>query len=195
MWAWSGSREQFLHCGLRKFRHSKSSVYRWYTQLDRLGFVYDTYKTMKAIGTRHGWVQMFTTHRPTLTLQLHNFDLFRTFRTALLRGNWQDFNWHDASRGPSAIAELLVLIGEYLAKLQAVTKVTVEAWLSHALCTPGQRTAKRRLKWLKILWMRRMYKSWKTYWWWLESYYCFCIRRPVHTAAVQRRRTRDIYMV
>ena len=24
----SGSREQFLHCGLRKFRHSKSSVYR-----------------------------------------------------------------------------------------------------------------------------------------------------------------------
>jgi len=22
-WAWSGSREQFLHCGLRKFRHSK----------------------------------------------------------------------------------------------------------------------------------------------------------------------------
>jgi len=29
--------------------------------------------------------------------------------SALLRGNWQDFNWHDASRGPSAIAELLVL--------------------------------------------------------------------------------------
>jgi len=28
--------------------------------------------------------------------------------SALLRGNWQDFNWHDASRGPSAIAELLV---------------------------------------------------------------------------------------
>jgi len=27
---------------------------------------------------------------------------------ALLRGNWQDFNWHDASRGPSAIAELFV---------------------------------------------------------------------------------------
>jgi len=28
--------------------------------------------------------------------------------SALLRGNWQNFNWHDASRGPSAIAELLV---------------------------------------------------------------------------------------
>ena len=60
---------------------------------------------------RHGWVHMFITHRPTLTLQLHNFDLFRTCRTrvsALLRGYWQDFNWHDASRGPSAIAELLI---------------------------------------------------------------------------------------
>jgi len=28
--------------------------------------------------------------------------------SALLRGNWQDFNRHDASRGPSAIAKLLV---------------------------------------------------------------------------------------
>jgi len=101
-------REQFLHCGLRKFRHSKSSVDRLYTQLDRRRFVYDTYKTMEATRTRHGWVQMFTTHRLTLTLQLHNFDLLRTCRTALLDGNWQDFNWHDASRGPSAIAELLV---------------------------------------------------------------------------------------
>jgi len=26
------------------------------------------------------------------------------------RGNWQDFNWHNASRGPSAIAELLVSV-------------------------------------------------------------------------------------
>jgi len=107
-WAWSGSCEQFLHCGLRKFRHSKSSVDRWYTQLDRRRFVYDTYKTMKATRTRHGWVHMFTTHRPNLTIQLYNFDFFRTCRTALLRGNWQDFNWHDASRGPSVIAELLV---------------------------------------------------------------------------------------
>jgi len=63
---------------------------------------------MKATRMRHGWVHMFTTHRPNLTIQLHNFDFFRTCRTALLRGNWQDFNWHDASRGPSVIAELLV---------------------------------------------------------------------------------------
>jgi len=81
-WAWSGSREQFLHCGLRKFCHSKSSVYRWYTQLDRRRFVYDTYKTTKETRTRHGWVHMFNTHRPTLTHQLYNFDLFRTCRTS-----------------------------------------------------------------------------------------------------------------
>jgi len=47
---------------------------------------------MKATRTRHGCVHMFTTRQPTLTLQLHNFDLFRTCHTALLHGNWQDFN-------------------------------------------------------------------------------------------------------
>jgi len=81
-WAWSGSRKQFLHCGLKKFRHSNSSVYRWYTQLDRRRFVYDTYKTMKATRMRHGWVYMYITHRLTLTLQLRNFNLFRTCRTS-----------------------------------------------------------------------------------------------------------------
>jgi len=48
--------------GLRKLRHSKSSVYRWYTQLDRRRFVYDTYKTVKATRMCHGWVYMFITH-------------------------------------------------------------------------------------------------------------------------------------
>ena len=81
-WAWSGSREQLLHCGLRKFRHCKSSVYRWYTQLDRRRFVYDTCKTMKMTRTRHSWVHIFITRRPTLTLQLRNFDFFRTCRTS-----------------------------------------------------------------------------------------------------------------
>ena len=76
---------------------------------------YDTYRTMEATRPRHGWVHMFIRHCPTVTLQFHNFDLFRTCRTsvvsALLCGNWQDFNLHDASRGPSAIAELLVYTG------------------------------------------------------------------------------------
>jgi len=31
---------------------------------------------------RQDWVHMFITHRPTLTLQHHNFDLFRTCRTS-----------------------------------------------------------------------------------------------------------------
>jgi len=79
--AWSRSREQFLHCGLRKFRHSK-----WYTGdihiSVRSRFVYDTYRTMEATRSRHGRVHMFITHCPTVTLQLHNFDLFRTCRTS-----------------------------------------------------------------------------------------------------------------
>ena len=33
-----------------------------------------------------------------------------------MRGNWQDFNRHDASRGPSAIAELLVLRAKFESK-------------------------------------------------------------------------------
>ena len=45
-------------------------------------FVYYTYRTMKATRSRHGWVHMFITHCPTVTLQLHNFDLFRTCRTS-----------------------------------------------------------------------------------------------------------------
>jgi len=81
-WAWSGSREQFLQCGLRKFRHSKSSVYRWYPQHVRGRFVYDTYRAIEATRSRHGWVHMFITHRPTVTLQLRNFYLFRTCRTS-----------------------------------------------------------------------------------------------------------------
>jgi len=78
-WAWSGSRE---HCQLRKFHHSKSSVYKWYPQPVRGRFVYDIYRTTEATRSRHGWVHMFITHRPTVTLQLHNFDLFRTCRTS-----------------------------------------------------------------------------------------------------------------
>jgi len=81
-WAWSGSREQFQHSGLRKFRHSKSSVHSWYKQLVCGRFVYDTYRTMEVTRTRHGWVHMYITHCPTVTLQLRNFDLFRTSRTS-----------------------------------------------------------------------------------------------------------------
>ena len=107
-------------CGFRKFCNSKSSVYRWYPQLVRGWFVYDTYRTIEATRSHHGWMHMFITHRPTVTLQLHNFNLFRTCHTssfALLRGSWQDFNWHDASRSPSAIAELLVPFWYWLTRV------------------------------------------------------------------------------
>jgi len=42
--------------------------------------------------------------------------------SALLRGNWQDFNWHDASRGPSAIAKLLVFnCNQHFANFETIT--------------------------------------------------------------------------
>ena len=99
------TRANFYIVDLENFA-TASRRYRWYTQLDRSRFVYDTHNTMEATRSRHGWVHMFITHRPTLTLQLHNFDLFKIVQvfSALLLGNWQDFNWHDASRCPSAIA-------------------------------------------------------------------------------------------
>jgi len=93
-WAWSGSREQFLHCGLRKFRHSKSSVYRWY----RL-------HNSTVVG-------LFMTHCLRLNVQLHTISLVRTCRISSFRTvAWQLARllyWQDASRGHSAIAELLV---------------------------------------------------------------------------------------
>jgi len=63
-----------------------ATVSRRYTgdihNLVRSRFVYDTYNTMEATRSCHGWVHMFITHCPTVTLQLHNFDLFRTCRTS-----------------------------------------------------------------------------------------------------------------
>jgi len=124
-----GHVSNFCIVDLENFVTAILSVDRWYTQLDRHRFVYDTYNTMKATRTRHGWVHMFTTRLSTLTLQLHNFQLFRTCSTALLRGNWQDFNWHDASRGPSAIAELLVTF-----KSEMEIFVTVTCRVSLQIC-------------------------------------------------------------
>ena len=111
-WAWSGSREQFLHCGLRKFRHSKSSVDSWYTQFDRRRFVYDTCDNGSWLDRVMVECTLSITHCLRLNLQLHTIDLVRTCRISsfcTVASQWQDFNWYDASRGPSAIAELLVL--------------------------------------------------------------------------------------
>jgi len=79
-WAWSGSREQFLHCGLRKFRHSKSSVYGWYTQLDRRRFVYDTWDNGSQLDHVMVECTLSITHCLRLNLQLYTIDLVRTCR-------------------------------------------------------------------------------------------------------------------
>jgi len=52
---------------------SHNSVRSW--------FVYDTYNTMEETRLSHGWMHVFT-HRPTVTLQLHDFNVFRTCRTS-----------------------------------------------------------------------------------------------------------------
>jgi len=99
----------FYIVDLENFACSKSSAYRWYPQLVRCRFVYDTYSTMEAIRSRHGWIHMFITQCPTVTSNFITLicpGLVVQVVSALLRGNWQDFNWHDASRGPSLIAEL-----------------------------------------------------------------------------------------
>ena len=78
--AWSGSREQFLHCGLRKFRHSKSSVYRWYTQFDRRRFVYDTWDNGSRLDRVTVECTLSITHCLRLNLQLLTISLVRTCR-------------------------------------------------------------------------------------------------------------------
>jgi len=80
MWAWSGSREQFLHCGFRKFCHSKSSVYMWYTQFDRRRFVYDTWDNWSRLGRVIVECTLFMTHCLRLNLQLHTISSVRTCR-------------------------------------------------------------------------------------------------------------------
>ena len=50
---------------------------------------------------------LFTTSRSTVTLQLHYCNLLWICCTNCF-DNWQNFDWHGASRGPSAVAELLV---------------------------------------------------------------------------------------
>jgi len=79
-WACSGSREQFRHCELRNFRHSKSSVYRWYTQLDCLRFVYDTWDNRSQLGRITVECALSIMHCLQLHLQLHTFDWVRTCR-------------------------------------------------------------------------------------------------------------------
>ena len=47
-----------------------------------VGFINKLTRTIEATRLHHGWVHMFITQRPTVTVQLHNFDLFRTCHTS-----------------------------------------------------------------------------------------------------------------
>ena len=84
-WAWSGTREQFLHCGLSKFRHSKSSVYN----SSVIGLFMTPIRQWKATRSRDGFVHMFITHYFQLNLQLHNIDMVWTYR----RSSFCTFAW------------------------------------------------------------------------------------------------------
>jgi len=75
----------------------------------------------KLVFYRNGWTNRASFWRvslipPSYTVLKRNPVISKNKGTSLwnfvlnsgLRGSWQDFNWHDASHGPSAIAELLV---------------------------------------------------------------------------------------
>jgi len=66
---------------------------------------------------------LFMTHCLRLNLQLHTISLVRTRRISsfcTVACNWQDYYWQDASRGHSAIAELLVCLYAYAISLVSV---------------------------------------------------------------------------
>ena len=117
----AGSREQFLHCGLRKFRHSKSSVCMWHTQLDRRRFVYDTWDNGSRLGRVMVECTLSITHCLRLNLQLHSIDLVRTCRiSSFCTVPWQLARFQLTRRiarslGESAIVELLVLLAAVIA--------------------------------------------------------------------------------
>jgi len=77
-WAWSGSREQFLHCGLRKFRHSKSSVYSDIHKSSVVSLFMTHLRQWKRLGHVMVECTLSITHCLWLNLQLHTIDLVRT---------------------------------------------------------------------------------------------------------------------
>ena len=78
----------------------------------RRRFVYDTWDNGSRLDGVMVECTLSITHCLRLNLQLHTIDLVRTCRiSSFCTVAWQlaRFHyWHDASRGPSAIAELLV---------------------------------------------------------------------------------------
>ena len=109
---WKGrghGHEQFLHCGLRKFRHSKSSIISTTRSVASLFMTpIRQWKRLDHVMVECTCLLHIGPWQPSNFITLICSGLVIQVVYALLRGNWQYFNWHDASRGPSAIAELLV---------------------------------------------------------------------------------------
>ena len=63
---------------LENFRHSKSSVYRWYTQFNRCRFVYDTWDNGSRLALVMVECTSFMTCCLRLNLRLHTISLVRT---------------------------------------------------------------------------------------------------------------------
>jgi len=116
-WAWSGSREQFLHCGLRKFRHSKSSG---------LQVIYTTRPSAVCLwhwdnGSRLGRVMvectLSITHCLRLNLQLHTIDLVRTCCiSSLCTVAWQLARFQLTRRIARSLGDSWASCGDYSEK-------------------------------------------------------------------------------
>ena len=101
-WAWSGSREQFLHCGLRKCRQIKSSV-TGVINLDGQ-LVDNTYDGRARRGT-----SLLHVGRPQPSNSITSIFLDLSYKLFLHCYAAVGKDSTDvASRGPSATAELLV---------------------------------------------------------------------------------------
>jgi len=74
-WAWSGWREQCLHCELRKFCYSKASVNKWNTQFDHRQCVYDTWNNGSWVSRVTVKCTLSITHCLQLNVQLYTIDL------------------------------------------------------------------------------------------------------------------------
>jgi len=105
--------------GLRKFRHSKSIVLSVELLDSRASLFTAFYDGRRVVAAGCPY---FTTRLSTIMLYLHYYDLLYNLFLQLC-SSWQDLDWHSASRGPSAVAELLVKI------LWSVKCSGISAWI------------------------------------------------------------------
>ena len=114
-----GHVSNFYIVDLENFLHSKSSVYRWYTQLDRRRFVYDTWDNGSRLGRVMVECTLSITHCLRQNIQLHTIDLVRTCRrSSFCTVAWQlarfQLTWRIArSLGDSCRASCPYMLPEF----------------------------------------------------------------------------------